>query len=173
MIIPQCHSFVILVIKPPFYLPNSSPVEHISMHAYSIGWHLSCYHPPMHAYSVGWHLSCYHLPSQPRLLPYFPLVHVACKFVACFFDYTYVWNLCSYYYDFKKKVGYKWNCDVYEYFVLFGRWFRQCWYRDICNSKNSRERSKMWIVILAADKYFLPPCFISSFELFLIDKVRD
>ena len=76
VIIPQCHSFVILVIKPPFYLPNSSPVEHISMHAYSIGWHLACYHPPMHAYSVGWHLSCYHLPSQPRLLPYFPLVPV-------------------------------------------------------------------------------------------------
>ena len=112
VIIPQCHSFVILVIKPPFYLPNSSPVEHISMHAYSIGWHLSCYHPPMHAYSVGWHLSCCHLPSQPRLLPYFPLVHVACKFVACFFNYTYVWNLCSYYYDLKKKVGYKWNCYV-------------------------------------------------------------
>ena len=83
VIIPQCHSFVIFVIKPPFYLPNSSPVEHI----------------PMHEYSIGWHLSCYHLPSQPRLLPYFPLVHVACKFVACFFDNTYVWNLCSYYYD--------------------------------------------------------------------------
>ena len=31
----------------------------------------------------------------------------------------------------------------------------------------------MWIVILAADKYVLPPCFISSFELFLIYKVRD
>ena len=76
--------------KPPFYLPNSSPVEHISMHAYSIGWHLSCYHPPMHAYSVGWHLSCYHLPSQPRLLPYFPLVHVACKFVACVSSITHV-----------------------------------------------------------------------------------
>ena len=46
------------------------------------------------------------LPSslQPRLLPYFPLVHVACKFVACFFDYTYVWNLCSHHYDFKKKL---------------------------------------------------------------------
>ena len=98
VIIPQCHSFVILVIKPPFYvyLPNSSPVEHTAMHA---NW-VSCYHPPMHAYSVGWHLSSYHLPSQPRLLPYFPLVHVACKVVACFFDYTYVWNLCSYYDDF-------------------------------------------------------------------------
>ena len=84
VIIPQCHSFVILVIKPPFFLPNSSPVEHISMHTYSIGWHLSCYHPPMHAYSVGWHLSCYHHPSQPRLLPYFPLVHVACKFICLF-----------------------------------------------------------------------------------------
>ena len=66
--------------KPPFYLPNSSPVQHISMHAYSVGWHLSCYRPP----------------SQPRLLPYFPLVHVVCKCVACFFDYTYVCNLCSY-----------------------------------------------------------------------------
>ena len=103
VIIPQCHSFVILVIKPPFYLPNSSPVEHISMHAYSIGWHLSCYHPPMHAYSVGWHLSCYPPPSQPRLLPYFPPVHVVCKFVLCFFDYIHVWNLCLYFYDLKKK----------------------------------------------------------------------
>jgi len=27
----------------------------------------------------------------------------ACKFVACFFDYTYLWNLCSYYCDFKKN----------------------------------------------------------------------
>ena len=89
VIIPQCHSFVILVIKPPFYLPNSSPVEHISMHAYSIGWHLSCYHPP----------------SQPRLLPYFPLVHVVCKCVACCFDNTSVWNLCLYYYTLQKKVG--------------------------------------------------------------------
>ena len=45
------------------------------------------------------------LPSslQPRLLPYFPLVHVAWKSVECFFDYTYVWNLCSYHYDFRKK----------------------------------------------------------------------
>ena len=45
----------------------------------------------------------------------------------------------------------------------------------------TREQSKTRIVLLAADKYFLPPCFISSFELFcfgrkkktLIDKVRD
>ena len=138
------------------------------MHTYSIGWHLSCYHPPMHAYSVGWHLLCYHLPSQPRLLPYFPLVHVACKFVACFFDYTYEWNLCSYYYDFKKNFGCNWNCYVLEYFVLFGWWLRQCWYRYICNSNNIQEQSKMWIVILAADKYFSPPCFISSFELFCL-----
>ena len=100
VIIPQCHSFVILVIKPPFYLPNSSPVEHISMHAYSIGWHLSCYHPPMHAYSVGWHLSCSSsLPTQITSL----FSSCACKFVACFFDYTYLWNLCSYFCDFKKK----------------------------------------------------------------------
>jgi hypothetical protein len=170
VIIPQCHSFVILVIKPPFYLPNSSPVEHISMHAYSIGWHLSCYHPPMHAYSLGWHLSCYHLPSQPRLLPYFPLVPVNLLHVSL------ITHICGIFaritVTLKKIVGYKWNCYVQEYFVLFGRWFRECWYRYICNSKNSRERSKMWIVILAADKYFLPPCFISSFELFCFGRKK-
>ena len=27
----------------------------------------------------------------------------ACKFVACFFDYTYLWNLCSYYCGLKKN----------------------------------------------------------------------
>ena len=83
---------VILVIKPPFNLPNSSPVEHISKHAYSIGWHLSCYHPPMHAYSVGWHLSCYHLPSQPRLLPYFPLVPVNLLYVS---SITHICGTCA------------------------------------------------------------------------------
>ena len=30
--------------------PKQFPVEHISMHTYSVGWHVSCYHPPMHAY---------------------------------------------------------------------------------------------------------------------------
>ena len=30
-------------------------------------------------------------------------MHVVCEFVAWFFDYTDVWNLCSYYYDLKKK----------------------------------------------------------------------
>ena len=40
-------------------------VAFIVLPSSSIGWHLSCYHPPMHAYSVGWHLSCYHLPSSP------------------------------------------------------------------------------------------------------------
>ena len=130
----------------------------------------------MHAYWVAFIVLPSSLPAQITSL----FSSCACKFVVCFFDYTYLWNLCSYYCDFKKKVGSKWNCCVKEYFVLFGRWFRQCCYRYICNSKNSRERSKMWIVILAADKYFLPPCFISSFELFcfgrkktLIDKVRD
>ena len=28
---------------------------------------------------------------------------MVCKFVAYIFDYTYVWNLCSYFYDLKKK----------------------------------------------------------------------
>ena len=42
----------------------------------------------------------------------------------------------------------------------------------MCNSKNSRERSQMWIVILAADKYFLPHCFISSFELFCFGRKK-
>ena len=32
---------VILVIKPPFNLPNSSPVEHTAMHAYSVGYRVT------------------------------------------------------------------------------------------------------------------------------------
>ena len=35
------------------------------------------------------------------------------------------------------------------------------------------EGSKMWIVILTADKYVLPPCFISSFELFCFGRKKN
>ena len=46
VIIPQCHSFVILVIKPPFYLPNSSPVEYLCTHTQLAGIYRVTNFPP-------------------------------------------------------------------------------------------------------------------------------
>ena len=87
------HAFLTLVIIPQCHI-----------YARILNWVAFIVLPSSYARILSW-VAFIVLPSslQPRLLPYFPLVHVACKFVACFFDYTYVWNLCSYYYDLKKR----------------------------------------------------------------------
>ena len=47
--------------------------------------------PPMHAYSVGWHLSCYHLPSSPD---YF-LIFLLCTWPVNLLHVSSITHICG------------------------------------------------------------------------------
>ena len=122
VIIPQFHSFVILVVTP------LSPSQIVIL-LDSINWVTLL--PPNPNDSLIFVLCLWSI----NLLHVSLMTHM-CEIFACIYMTKKKWlSLKLLHYD-----------QSFKSILLY-----------VCNSKNSQEQSKIWIVILAVDKSFLPP----------------